>query len=78
MEEKEKVKEELKKLSQARTAFLDYLDATLPKDPNGLGFDFSQAPTLDAKTVYSHFYKLDYQARKLAGMLSRTYDLTPS
>lgn len=78
MEDKESVREELKKFAQVRTAFLDHLDATLPKDPNGLGFDFSQAPTLDAKAVYEHFYKLDYQARKCAAILIRTYDLSPS
>ncbi len=65
------IQQELDKLIEAREAFMNYLDATLPKDSKGIAFDFSNHPTLDAKTVYEHFYKLDYQARKVRGFVVR-------
>ena len=58
-EEHETIERELEKLIEAREAFLAYIDASVPKDKNGIAFDFSQHPTLDAKSVYEHFYKLD-------------------
>jgi hypothetical protein len=75
MEEKEIVKAELEKLIDIRNAFLDFLDSSIPKDSNSQVFDFSSNPKLDAKTVYEHFYKLDYQARKLRSFLVKAYDL---
>lgn len=75
MDEKEMIEQELAKLIDARESFLAYLDETIPKDKHGIAFDFSQHPTLDAKSVYEHFYKLDYQARKIRGFLVRTMDL---
>ncbi|MBP1681536.1 MAG: hypothetical protein H6Q35_1875 [Proteobacteria bacterium] len=65
------IDKELTKLIEARDAFMAYMDATVPKDKNGIAFDFSAHPTLDAKTVYEHFYKLDYQARKIRGFVIR-------
>jgi len=65
------IDKELAKLIDARDAFMDYIDAQVPKDGKGIAFDFSSAPMLDAKTVYEHFYKLDYQARKIRGFVIR-------
>lgn len=77
MDEKANIEAELEKLVTIRTAFLKYLDENIPKQENELIFDFSDSPTLDAKSVYEHFYKLDYQARKLRGMIVKAYDLKP-
>lgn len=68
---------ELDKLIDAREAFLAFIDANVPKDAKGIAFDFSTHPTLDAKTVYEHFYKLDYQARKVRGYLVGKLELKP-
>jgi len=67
------IDEALVKLINARDAFMDYMDATIPKDSKGIAFDFSNHPTLDAKTVYEHFYKLDYEARKIRGFVIRNF-----
>lgn len=69
MADKEEVKKELDKLIDIRTDFLAYLDKNIAKKGNGMEFDFEATPTLDAKKVYEHFFKLDYQARKLRGYL---------
>lgn len=69
MDEKEMIEKELAKLIDERESFLAYLDETIPKDKQGIAFDFSDHPTLDAQKVYEHFYKLDYQARKIRGFL---------
>lgn len=66
---------ELAKLVDARDTFMAYLDAHVPKDSKGLAFDFSNHPTLDAKAVYEHFYKLDYQARKIRGFIMRNFEV---
>lgn len=75
MDEKEMIKKELAKLIDARESFLAYLDEAIPKDNQGIAFDFSHHPTLDAKRVYEYFYKLDYQARKIRGFLVGKMDL---
>lgn len=77
VDEKETIKNELAKLIDARESFLAYLDASIPKDDHGIAFDFSQSPMLDARSVYEHFYKLDYQARKIRGFLVRNMELNP-
>ena len=64
---------ELAKLIDARDAFMAYIDEHVPKDNKGIAFDFSNHPTLDAKTVYEHFYKLDYEARKIRGFVIRNF-----
>lgn len=69
MSENEMIEKELAKLLDAREAFLAFIDANVPKDKQGITFDFSNHPTLDAQSVYEHFYKLDYQARKLRGFV---------
>lgn len=69
------IQKELDKLIDARDAFMAYFDATVPKDKNGIAFDFSNHPTLDAKMVYEYFYKLDYQARKIRGFVIRNFEV---
>ena len=69
MLDKEMVAEELSKLMDIRTDFLNYLDESIPKKSNGIEYDFSDEPTLNAQTINEHFFKLDYQARKLRGFL---------
>lgn len=75
MDEKMVIEYELTKLIEAREAFLTYLDASIPKDDKGIAFDFTSHPSLDAKTVYEHFYKLDYQARKIRGFVVKNFGL---
>ena len=77
MDEKAIIETELNKLIDIRTAFLEYLDKAIPKESNGQVFDFTNNPTLEAKKVYEHFFKLDYQARKLRGFLVKAYELKP-
>lgn len=77
MREDEMIAQELDKLIEIREAFLSYLDASIPKDKQGIAFDFSTQPALDAKSVYEHFYKLDYQARKIRGFLVKKIGLKP-
>ncbi len=72
---KEDIAKELDDLIKIRTDFYNFLDENIPKDKRGIAYDFSDNPTLDAKSVYSHFHKLDYQARKLRGFLVKAYDL---
>lgn len=69
------VAQELSKLIDIRTDFLKYLDDSIPKKSNNIEYDFSSAPTLDAKKVNEHFFKLDYQARKLRGFLVKELDI---
>lgn len=73
--DKQIVEKELAKLIDIRTDFLNYLDENIPKKANKIEFDFSDNPTIDAKTVYEHFFKLDYQARKLRGFLVKEFGL---
>lgn len=73
---KEEISKELDKLITIREEMYDFLDKNLTKDKNGI-YDFSKNPSLNAKSVYERFFKLDYQARKLRGFLVKTYDLKP-
>ena len=70
----EDVRKEMKKYEETRNAFYALFDNKIPKNENGL-FDFSNAPQLDAKEVYDLFFKLDYQARKLRGLLIEARDI---
>ena len=70
----EDVRKEMKKLEQIRNDFYALFDTKVPKDENDL-FDFSQETKLDAKEVYNHFFKLDYQARKIRGLLIEARDI---
>jgi hypothetical protein len=73
---KDEVEKETKTLIEIRKEFYDYLDKNIPKKEHGI-YDFSSSPKLDAKKVYELFYKLDYQARKLRGILVNTYKIKP-
>jgi len=75
MQEKDNIKKELDKLIEIRSDFYDFLDENIPKDKRNISYDFSTKPQLDAKSVYEHFHKLDYQARKLRGYLVKAYGL---
>jgi len=66
---------ELSKLIDIRTDFLDYLDKNIPKKTNNIEFDFQNNPTLDAKKIHEHFFKLDYQSRKLRGFLVKEFNI---
>ncbi|WP_200763678.1 CmeU family protein [Nitrosophilus alvini] len=66
--DKEKAMKELKAYEKIRNEFYSYLDSKIPKKENGM-FDFENAEQLDAKEIYELFYKLDYQARKIRGMV---------
>jgi len=70
----EDTKKEMRKLEEIRNSFYALFDDKVPKGENGL-FDFSSSPTLDAKEVYDHFFKLDYQARKIRGLLIEAKDI---
>ncbi len=70
----EDVKKEMRKLEELRGEFYKFFDENLPKNEFG-SFDFSSNPTLDAKEVYEHFFKLDYQARKIRGLLIEARDI---
>lgn len=74
MTEIEDVKIQMKKLEKIRNDFYNLFDTQVPKDENGL-FDFSKETKLDAKEVYNHFFKLDYQARKIRGLLIEARDI---
>ncbi len=70
----EDVRKEMKKYETYRNDFYELFDRKIPKKENGL-FDFENAPALDAKEVYDLFFKLDYQARKLRGLLIEARDI---
>ncbi len=70
----EDVRKEMKKYEQRRNEFYALFDSQVPKKENGM-FDFDNAPKLDAKEVYDLFFKLDYQARKLRGLLIEARDI---
>lgn len=76
MLDKDMVKEELTKLIDIRTDFLDYLDENIPKKSNNIEYDFENSPALNAKQIHEHFFKLDYQARKLRGFLVKELDIS--
>ena len=68
------VKKEMRKLEVIRSDFYALLDVTIPKDKHG-NFDFSADTTMDAEDVYKNFFKLDYQARKIRGLLIEARDI---
>jgi hypothetical protein len=70
------VRVEMRKLQMIRDEFYKFLDDNLEKDSHG-SFDFSSNPTVDAQEVYKNFFKLDYQARKIRGLLMEARDIEP-
>jgi len=73
---KDDVQREVDNLIKIRNEFYNYLDQNIPKKDFNI-YDFSTKPTLDAEEVYQLFFKLDYQARKLRGILVNDYKLKP-
>ncbi len=71
------VKKEMRKLEEIRSEFYALLDVSIPKDERGQ-FDFSKESSIDAEDVYKNFFKLDYQARKIRGLLMEARDIHPS
>jgi len=70
------VRKEMRKLEEIRSDFYALLDVSIPKDDKG-NFDFSKDATIDAEDVYKNFFKLDYQARKIRGLLMEARDIHP-
>ncbi len=70
------VRKEMRKLEEIRSEFYALLDVSIPKDDKGQ-FDFSNGATIDAEDVYKNFFKLDYQARKIRGLLMEARDIHP-
>jgi hypothetical protein len=70
------VRKEMRKLEEIRSEFYALLDVSIPKDDKGQ-FDFSKDATIDAEDVYKNFFKLDYQARKIRGLLMEARDIHP-
>ncbi len=74
--DKIQIEKELQTLIDIREEFYGFLDKNLQKSKDG-GYDFSNNAKLNAKDVYERFFKLDYQARKLRGLIVKAYDLKP-
>lgn len=70
------VRKEMRRYQEIRDEFYSYLDQNIPKNKFDI-FDFSSDPTLDAKEIYERFHKLDYQARKLRGLLMEARGIEP-
>jgi hypothetical protein len=70
----EDTKKEMRAYEMARNSFYDYLDVNVAKKENGQ-FDFDVSKDLNAKEVYELFFKLDYQARKVRGLLIEARDI---
>ena len=69
---KDKIEKEIQTLSDIREEFYEFLDKNIEKSDNKTDiYDFSKAKDLDAKEVYNRFFKLDYQARKLRGIINQ-------
>ena len=67
--EKEEIMKELKAYEARRNEFYKFLDEHIPQDAKTGIYDFSGKVMLDAQKVYELFHKLDYQARKIRGIV---------
>ena len=67
-------KKQMRAYEMARNEFYDFLDVKVAKLDNGQ-FDFDSSKDLNAKEVYELFFKLDYQARKVRGLLIEARDI---
>jgi hypothetical protein len=72
----EETRKEMREYEKIRTEFYDFFDKNLAKTKNGQ-YDFENSKDLDPKEVYEHFFKLDYQARKLRGLLMEARGIEP-
>jgi len=67
--EKEAIMKELKAYEERRNEFYKFLDEHIPQNTDTGIYDFSGKVVLDAQKVYELFHKLDYQARKIRGIV---------
>ena len=67
--EKEAIREELKAYEARRDEFYRFLDEHLPHDASTGLYDFRAKTLLDGEKIYELFHKLDYQARKIRGIV---------
>lgn len=66
----EEIAKDIEKFKDAREAFYDLIDTHIPKKQEGVDkLDFENAKAFDAKELYEAFFKLDYSARKLRGII---------
>ncbi|OQX72872.1 MAG: hypothetical protein B6D59_07210 [Campylobacteraceae bacterium 4484_4] len=65
----EAIKKELRAYEDRRDEFYRYLDEHIPHDGSTGLYDFRNKVMLDAEKVYELFHKLDYQARKIRGIV---------
>ncbi len=67
--DKDAIMQELKAYERRREEFYKFLDEHIPTDGSTGLYDFKTRPMLDAEKVYELFHKLDYQARKIRGIV---------
>jgi hypothetical protein len=67
--QKDAVMKELRAYEERRNEFYRFLDENIPHDADTGLYDFRTKVTLDAEKVYELFHKLDYQARKIRGIV---------
>jgi hypothetical protein len=65
----EAIRKELRAYEERREEFYRFLDEHIPHDASTGLYDFKTRPMLDAEKVYELFHKLDYQARKIRGIV---------
>ena len=67
--DKEAIRKELRAYEDRRDEFYRFLDEHIPHDASTGLYDFKDKVYLDAEKVYELFHKLDYQARKIRGIV---------
>ena len=67
--DKEAIRKELRAYEERRDEFYRFLDEHIPHDASTGLYDFKNRVMLDAEKVYELFHKLDYQARKVRGIV---------
>ena len=67
--QKDAVMKELRAYEERRNEFYRFLDENIPHDADTGLYDFRTKVMLDAEKVYELFHKLDYQARKIRGIV---------
>ncbi len=67
--DKESIMKELRAYEARRDEFYRFLDEHIPHDASTGLYDFREKTMLDAEKVYELFHKLDYQARKIRGIV---------
>ncbi len=66
---KEEIMKELRAYEDRRNEFYRFLDEHIPQEASTGLYDFRNEVKLDAQKVYELFHKLDYQARKVRGIV---------